>query len=90
VDIEILSTLQVVDEILPKYNQHWVATTFIAKIKGNRKPKIMEPHKCDAIGWFPVNKLPKPLSFVTSQNIKAYKALLEKDPRRRLVNYQRN
>lgn len=55
IDIEILGILQTADEILPKYKQHWVATTYVAKIKGNKKPKIMEPEKSDAIGWFSLN-----------------------------------
>lgn len=73
IDIEILRTLQISDEILTKYNQHWVVTTYIVKIKGNNKPKIMEPLKCDAIGWFMLDKLSKPLSYITTLDIKAYK-----------------
>ena len=52
VDIEIIDELQTFDELLSKEKQHWVATIYVARIKGNRKPKILEPHKCDAIGWF--------------------------------------
>jgi 8-oxo-dGTP diphosphatase len=77
VDIEIIKTLQTSDEILTKDKQHWVPTTYIAKIKGNKKPKIMEPHKSDAIGWFPLDKLPKPLSYITNLDIKAYRDYLK-------------
>lgn len=73
IDIEIIRTLQTADEILPKYKQHWIPTTYIAKIKKGQKPKIMEPHKSDAIGWFPLNKVPKPLSYITQLDIQAFK-----------------
>lgn len=81
-EIEIIKTLQVADEILPKDKQHWVSTAFICRIKGSAKgrsssgrkePKIMEPDKSEAIGWFSLDNLPKPLSFITKLDIKAYK-----------------
>ncbi|MBI2074858.1 MAG: NUDIX domain-containing protein [Candidatus Levybacteria bacterium] len=79
VEINIIDVLQASDEILPKYKQHWIATTYLAKIKDRQKPKIMEPHKCDGIGWFSINKLPKPLSYITTLDIAAYKKLLKKE-----------
>lgn len=81
VDIEIIKPFQTVDEILPKEKQHWVATIFLAKIIGNKKPKIMEPRKCDAIGWFSINNLPTPLSYVTTLDTKAYREYLKSDNR---------
>lgn len=77
VDIKIMTTLQTSDEILPKHNHHWVATTYIAKIKNGQKPKIMEPHKCDGIGWFTLDNLPSPLSYITILDIQAYKDYLK-------------
>lgn len=76
VEIEIIDVLQVVDEFLPKDNQHWVGTTFLVRIKNNKTPLMMEPDKHDAMGWFKLNKLPKPLSWVTGSDIKAYKRRL--------------
>lgn len=73
VDIEIIKTLQTSDEILPKYKQHWVPTTFLARIKKGQTPKIMEPEKSEAIGWFSLDKLPQPLSYITSLDIEEYK-----------------
>ena len=73
VEIEILEVLHVTDEIIEKEKQHWVPTTYIAKIKDGQKPQIMEPHKCDAIGWFSLDNLPKPLSMITTIDIQAYK-----------------
>jgi ADP-ribose pyrophosphatase YjhB (NUDIX family) len=56
VEIELLKHLPSVDHILPSENQHWVTSAFVSKIvKG--MPKIMEPGKCDAIGWFGVKEL---------------------------------
>lgn len=75
VDVEIVRILQTSDEILSKDKQHWVATTFIARIKGSKKPKIMEPEKSDEIGWFSLDKLPSPLSYITQMDLKAYRKL---------------
>jgi len=79
IDIKIIATLQTSDEILPKYRQHWVATTYIAKIKNGQKPKIMEPNKCDGIDWFPLNNLPSPVSYITRLDLQAYKDYLKKN-----------
>lgn len=78
VNIEIIKELQTDDEILVKEKQHWVATMYIVKIKGNREPKIMEPHKCDTIGWFVLNNLPSPLSYITKLNMQVYREYLSK------------
>lgn len=78
IDIEIINTLQVTDEILKEDKQQWVATTFLAKIKNGQTPRIMEPEKSDAIGWFLPDELPSPLSFVTSLDIQAYKKYRQK------------
>lgn len=76
VDIEIIDILQVVDEILPKDKQHWVGTSYLVRIKGNKKPSIMEPEKHDSIGWFSLNNLPSPMSWVTASDINCYKKRL--------------
>ncbi len=72
IEIELLEQFPTQDHIIPKEKQHWIATTFLAKIKKG-KPKILEPDKCDAIGWFPLNKLPKPLSLITKLDLKHYR-----------------
>jgi hypothetical protein len=33
----------------------------------------MEPHKHDAIGWFDIDNLPSPMSWVSTTDIEAYK-----------------
>jgi len=71
--IAIDELLSVDDHILPDEGQHWVSPTYIARhISG--EPRIMEPEKCAAIGWFPLDNLPAPLSVITQANVAAYQA----------------
>ncbi len=71
-DIEILHQLLTIDHMIPDENQHWIATPFVVRAKKGQTPKIMEPHKHEAIGWFPLNKLPEPLAITTGLNIESY------------------
>ena len=73
VDIEIVEQFPAADHIIPDENQHWVATTFLARVVKGQNPKIMEPDKCDEIGWFSLDKLPKPLSIITKIDIERYR-----------------
>lgn len=75
VEIEVLKLLSPIDHIIPEENQHWVTSTFIAKIvKG--APKIMEQEKCDEIGWFSLEELEKlPLSIASKGSIKQLKKI---------------
>ena len=61
VTLDVIEQFPAADHLIPKEKQHWIASTFLAKIKRGT-PKIKEPHKCDAIGWFPLDNLPSPLS----------------------------
>ncbi|RMG88127.1 MAG: NUDIX domain-containing protein [Chloroflexi bacterium] len=69
--IEVVELLGVDDHILPEEGQHWVSPTYIAKYVGGT-PRIMEPEKCTAIGWFSLNALPQPLSAITQSDVRAY------------------
>ncbi|MFZ2025467.1 MAG: NUDIX domain-containing protein [Microgenomates group bacterium] len=75
IELEIQKQLPAADHIIPDDHQHWVPTSFICRIKNNKVPKIMEPTKCDAIGWFALDDLPKPLSIITQIDIKKYHTL---------------
>lgn len=72
VDVEIIKQYPASDHIIPADKQHWAPTTFIVQIKSGQTPTIMEPDKCDAIGWFPLNTLPTPLSIITRIDIARY------------------
>lgn len=72
-EIEILEQFPAADHMIPAEKQHWVATTFLAKFKPGQVPKIMEPEKCDDIGWFPLDGLPNPLSLITQADLRKYR-----------------
>ena len=75
--IEILELLGVDDHILQSEGQHWVSPTFLARSVG-AEPRILEPRKCSAIGWFDLHELPQPLSLITQFNIRDYRLKLAK------------
>ncbi len=72
-DIEIVELLAVSDHILIAEQQHWVSPTFIAHHVGGT-PQIIEPEKCTDIGWFLLTSLPEPLSMVTRDDVRHYRA----------------
>ena len=72
VDIDIVKQYPASNHVIPADKQHWVPTTFIVKIKKGQIPRIMEPEKCDAVGWFSLGNLPSPLSIITKIDIERY------------------
>jgi len=56
--IMIEELLDVVDHILPDEHQHWVSPTFLCRTTGG-SPSILEPTKCEAIGWFSLADIPR-------------------------------
>lgn len=77
VDIILLKQFPAKNHILASEKQHWVASSFLCKIKAGQTPKIMEPHKFDDIGWFDIDNLPAPLSIITQMDIVEYKKFSE-------------
>ena len=75
IELIVEKQLPAADHILPDEHQHWVPTSFICTIKNKKEPRIMEPDKCDAIGWFSINDLPTPLSVITNIDIARYNEL---------------
>ncbi|KKP98184.1 MAG: MutT/NUDIX family protein [Candidatus Moranbacteria bacterium GW2011_GWE1_36_7] len=71
IDIDIWAEVPHIDHVLKKEQQHWMAIPFLAKIKKG-VPKIMEPNKCDEIGWFALDNLPSKLTQTTKGTIKSY------------------
>jgi mutator protein MutT len=71
IEIELLEQLPAQNHLLPEEHQHWVPSCFISKIKSGT-PQIMEPDKCTGIGWFPLTKLPTPLSKITKLDLVAF------------------
>ena len=56
-EVDVVDLLDVVDHIIPGEKQHWVSPTFLCRIKSG-VPRILEPHKCDAIAWLAVDEIP--------------------------------
>ena len=70
--IEVTALLGVDDHILPDEGQHWVSPTYLARhVSG--QPRILEPEKCSAIGWFRMDALPAPLSAIAQANVQTYR-----------------
>ena len=73
IEIEVIEQWPAFDHIIPDEKQHWVGTTFLAKLKERQEPTIMEPEKCDEIGWFDIDTLPAPLSIITKIGFDYYR-----------------
>jgi mutator protein MutT len=72
-DIDVVELLGASDHILLSEGQHWISPTFIARhVDGT--PMIAELEKCTAIGWYSLSALPEPLSQITQDNLRQYRA----------------
>jgi mutator protein MutT len=76
IQIEAGELLDVADHILTEEGQHWVSPTYLCRIVAG-EPRIMEPGKCSAIGWFDPNDVPDPLSQISRVNLAHYRERLK-------------
>jgi ADP-ribose pyrophosphatase YjhB (NUDIX family) len=61
ISIELGPLIGVLDMIDPAAGWHWIAPIHrVDRYHG--EPRLLEPHKHGAIGWFPLHDLPTPLS----------------------------
>ena len=72
IDIDVVAEMQTIDHLIEDEGQHWITTTFIARVKDGQQPKIMEPEKCDGLDWFDLEALPSPLAISTTLNLGSY------------------
>lgn len=78
-DIEVIKMIGVCDHIIKEESAHWVATSFLCKIKSG-VPKIMEPDKASDLRWFDLDKLPEKLTITTKKALRDYnKNILNKN-----------
>lgn len=76
IDIEVVDQLATFNHLIPEENQHWVALCFICKLKSG-EPQILEPEKCEEIGWFTMEEMQKiPLTIASGHRLKQ---ILEKN-----------
>lgn len=71
IDIMVDHELHAGDHLIPNEGQHWVNTVFVVHIKSGT-PRIIEPEKHEAMGWFPLDKLPSPAALTTKTTLRAY------------------
>jgi mutator protein MutT len=70
--------LDVMNHIIPAENQHWVSPTFLCTYKSGA-PRILEPHKCEEIGWFALVNIPeKELTIASKKSLASLKKFLSK------------
>ncbi len=71
--IRVKKLLQVCDHILKNEGQHWVSPTYLCELVSGQ-PKIREPEKCAAIGWYSLADTDKMnISEVTKHDIQYLK-----------------
>ncbi len=73
-DIEVLKIMGVCNHIIKEEEAHWIATSYLCKIK-NGEPKIMEPDKASDMKWFSLDKLPEKLTITTKKALEDYTKL---------------
>ncbi|MBT5029747.1 NUDIX domain-containing protein [archaeon] len=68
IDIQIIQLISITDDIIKEENQHWISPQFLCKIiKGT--PINLEPHKCEEIRWFDLDKIPENITNTTKDGL---------------------
>ena len=49
------------NDLFPDEGKHYVTLFASAVLPPGQQPRIMEPHKADAMGWFTFDRMPDPL-----------------------------
>lgn len=75
VEVDILERLPGVQHAIPETGEHWQTTPFVARIRGNQTPRIVETGKMSAFGWFQLDNLPEPLSQASRADFVHYQRL---------------
>lgn len=57
-EIKVKEAFKPFNHLIPEEKQHWVALAFICIVESG-KPKILEPEKSAAIGWFTLKEMEK-------------------------------
>lgn len=70
-----LALLCVVDQIDQANAEHWVAPVYVSTAFDG-EPRIVEPHKHAGLGWFPLDRLPSPLTRATQIAVASLKGRL--------------
>lgn len=71
IELKALSLLCVVDHMAD--GQHWVAPTFLAEDFAG-EPRLLEPEKHSAMGWFAPDDLPMPVAQAVTAAVEAMRA----------------
>ncbi len=75
-----------IDEVLPPSSvirtengvtSHWIAFAYVLQVESGDM-QICEPDKVDAIGWFTLDDLPRPMHTATEIEVEKFSDILEK------------
>ena len=62
------------EQMIEADRQHWISLIYVTD-DFSGEPQLMEPDKLSAIGWYPLDDLPQPLSLFAQDAAKALRAL---------------
>lgn len=71
--IVVLRLLGAFDHLVADTEQ-WISVAYLAQAVAG-SPRVMEPDKCDACGWFALDAMPEPLSPLAQMQLAAYRHL---------------